>query len=61
MSYNTSPSSNDVPAEEEKRQQWHAFLFIIIALFPILSVAIVGGYGLIIWISQMIFGPPGIS
>lgn len=36
-----------------------AFLFITVVLFPLLSVMLVGGLGLVIWVSQMIFGPPG--
>ncbi len=35
------------------------FVFLIVFLFPILSVALVSGYGFIVWIVQMIFGPPG--
>lgn len=34
-------------------------LFILVFLFPILAVVIVGGYGFLVWILQMIFGPPG--
>ena len=43
---------------EGKKQELKAFLFITVFLFPILSVMVVGGYGLLVWISQMIFGPP---
>lgn len=42
----------------DKKQELKMFLFITIFLFPILSVCLVGGYGLLVWISQMIFGPP---
>jgi len=38
-----------------KRDETRLFIF----LFPILSVALVSGYGFIVWIVQMIFGPPG--
>ncbi|WP_255461838.1 periplasmic nitrate reductase, NapE protein [Microbulbifer sp. ALW1] len=34
-------------------------LFILVFLFPLLAIAIVGGYGFMVWILQMIFGPPG--
>jgi nitrate reductase NapE len=30
-----------------------------VVLAPVLAVAIVGGYGFIVWILQMIYGPPG--
>ncbi len=35
-----------------------SFLFLVVFLAPIISIIIVGGYGFLIWISQMIFGPP---
>lgn len=42
-----------------KRKETRLFLFLIIALFPLLSVALVGGYGFFIWFLQMLLGPPG--
>ncbi len=50
----TSPSNNS-----SKRDETRLFVFLIVFLFPILSVALVSGYGFIVWIVQMIFGPPG--
>lgn len=44
---------------EQRRRETRVVLFILIFLFPILAVAIVGGYGFVVWILQMIFGPPG--
>ncbi len=41
------------------RREWAVFLFIVVALFPILSVVLVGGYGFLIWMLQLLFGPPG--
>lgn len=51
--------NNSTSVEKTKKQEWLAFLFITVVLFPILSVIVVGGYGFIIWILQMYFGPPG--
>lgn len=45
---------------KQKQQELRVFLFITVVLFPLLSIILVGGYGLLIWISQMIFGPPGV-
>lgn len=42
-----------------KRGERRVFLFIAVFLFPVLSFIIVGGYGFIIWMMQLIFGPPG--
>lgn len=46
--------------EARKKEETRAFLFITVFLFPILSIAIVGGLGFAIWFSQMIFGPPSM-
>jgi nitrate reductase NapE len=35
------------------------FLFLTVVLAPVLAVATVGGYGFVVWMLQMIFGPPG--
>ena len=45
--------------ESLKRTELKAFLFITILLFPIVTTALIGGYGFIVWMLQMIFGPPG--
>jgi len=44
----------------EKNEERNAFLFITVVLFPVLSVALVGSYGCIVWISQILMGPPGV-
>ncbi|MBU2862562.1 periplasmic nitrate reductase, NapE protein [Reinekea forsetii] len=41
---------------KQKQKERNAFLFIAVILFPLLTVAIVGGYGFIIWMSQLLFG-----
>lgn len=49
---------NQVAEEHTKKREWRAFLFITILLAPIIAIALVGGYGLSIWVFQMIAGPP---
>jgi nitrate reductase NapE len=51
-------TSGPVPT---KRSERRVFLFITVFLFPALFVLLAGGYGLIIWVLQMVFGPPGSS
>ena len=41
-----------------KREERRAFLFMAVLLAPILSVVIVGGYGFMVWMLQLIYGPP---
>lgn len=43
----------------EKRRELLTFLFLTVVLAPVLAVLIVGGYGFLVWIFQMIAGPPG--
>jgi len=43
----------------QRRREIFAFLFLTAVLMPALAVATVGGYGLAVWIYQMIAGPPG--
>ncbi len=42
-----------------RRMEIFAFLFLTVVLMPALAVATVGGYGLAVWVLQMIAGPPG--
>jgi periplasmic nitrate reductase NapE len=42
-----------------KRMEIVAVVFLTLVLVPALAVATVGGYGLTIWVYQMIAGPPG--
>ena len=42
-----------------RRTERRAFIFIVVFLGPILAVAIVGGYGFAVWMSQLLFGLPG--
>lgn len=43
----------------EKKKEWRLYIFIIVFLFPILTVAFVGAMGFSIWFYQLIMGPPG--
>jgi nitrate reductase NapE len=45
--------------EAKHRWELRMFLFLTVILFPLLSVAFVGGYGFVIWIWQIFNGPPG--
>lgn len=45
--------------QTEKAQERRTFIVLAVFLAPALAVAIVGGYGFAVWISQLILGPPG--
>jgi len=55
------PGLEQSPAEPQgsRRGELAVFLFLTVVLAPVLAVAAVGGYGFIVWILQMIYGPPG--
>jgi nitrate reductase NapE len=42
-----------------KSQERRAFLMLVVFLAPLLSFMIVGGYGFIVWMSQLVLGAPG--
>jgi len=52
--------SKDKPVQPEpnRSDELLTFLFLTVVLAPVASVAIVGGYGFIVWMSQLILGPP---
>lgn len=43
---------------QTKRDERLAFFLLAVVLAPVLSVAIVGGYGFIVWMTQLFLGPP---
>ena len=45
--------------DDDKKYELRAFIFLVVFLAPILSVVIVGGWGFIVWMSQLLLGPPG--
>jgi nitrate reductase NapE len=43
-------------------QRWQelvAFLVLAFGIWPIVAVGVVGGYGFLVWMWQMVNGPPG--
>jgi len=53
------PEENWEQVDRSKRfSEWSTFLFVALIVLPGLAVAFVGGYGLIVWVMQMIYGPP---
>lgn len=50
---------SDTPASPTRRDEFFVFLTIAALIWPVVAVGVVGGYGFIIWMSQLILGPPG--
>jgi nitrate reductase NapE len=56
----TGPVANDAPhAPATRREELFAFIFLAVLIWPILAVGVVGGYGFLVWMYQLIAGPPG--
>jgi len=43
---------------QTRSRETRVFVFLTVVLAPMIAVAIVGAYGLIIWVYQMLAGPP---
>ena len=42
-----------------KAQELRSFLFLSVVMAPVLAGIIVAGYGFLVWMYQLIAGPPG--
>ena len=51
--------STEPPGYERRKQELTVFLVLTLLLAPTLAITSVGGYGLAVWVYQMMAGPPG--
>jgi nitrate reductase NapE len=42
-----------------RRGEQVVFLLLAVVIWPIIAVVLVGGYGFLVWMYQIIAGPPG--
>ncbi|QDY99883.1 periplasmic nitrate reductase, NapE protein [Nitratireductor mangrovi] len=47
------------PHSPSRRKELLAFLILAFGIWPIVAVGVVGGYGFLVWMWQIVFGPPG--
>ena len=45
-------------ADKSKRQELWGFFFLTVIFAPALAIALVGGYGFLVWMYQLVQGPP---
>ena len=50
---------NSGDAKQRKTEEFRTWLFLTAVLAPVLAVAIVSGYGFLVWMWQILGGPPG--
>ncbi|MDQ0315026.1 periplasmic nitrate reductase, NapE protein [Amorphus orientalis] len=58
MTEDASASPDAVP-QASRRAELIAFVVLAFLIWPVVAVAVVGGYGFLVWMWQMVFGPPG--
>lgn len=54
----TDPAAEAIDAPSTRTEELRSFLFFTIVMAPALAVAIVGGYGFLVWMYQVVAGPP---
>jgi len=47
------------PRPSRRRDELLAFLVLAFGIWPLVAVAVVGGFGFAVWMWQIVFGPPG--
>lgn len=52
-----APSSDS--QRSRRRMELLTFLILAFGIWPLVAVGVVGGYGFIVWMFQVVFGPPG--
>lgn len=49
---------SDTGTSARRRDELLSFLILTVVLAPVVSVIVVGGYGFLVWMSQLIWGLP---
>jgi len=55
MTARTHPQLQEV----SRREELFAFITLAVLIWPVLAIGVVGGYGFLVWMYQLIAGPPG--
>jgi periplasmic nitrate reductase NapE len=46
--------------DTDKRRELLVFLFLTLVLAPVIAVLGVAGYGFVVWMVQIVVGPPSV-
>ena len=55
----SEPAEAGPDRKSARKRELLLFFILAIAVWPIIAVALVGGFGFILWMYQIITGPPG--
>ena len=49
----------DERAPSTRQEELRSTLFLAVVMAPVLAVIVVAGYGFLVWMFQLVAGPPG--
>ncbi|HZX33471.1 MAG TPA: periplasmic nitrate reductase, NapE protein [Rhodocyclaceae bacterium] len=47
---------DEASAPSTQQEEWRSFLFLAFIMAPVLAVLVVGGYGFLVWMFQLLTG-----
>ena len=50
---------SDTHGASTKTEETRSLIFLAVVMAPMVSVMIVGGFGFLVWMYQLLAGPPG--
>lgn len=56
---NESEARDHSAPPSTRRDEFIVFLTIAALIWPVVAVGVVGGFGFLVWMSQLVLGPPG--
>jgi len=59
MNSEGSTSQDRLAPRNSRREELFAFIVLAVLIWPVVAVAVVGGYGFSVWMYQIVAGPPG--
>jgi nitrate reductase NapE len=59
MSPPAAREAADTGVSPTRRRELVMFLLLAFGVWPVVAVGVVGGYGFLVWMWQLISGPPG--
>ncbi len=55
----TTAAGSPATPQPRRRRELLAFFALAFGIWPIVAVGLVGGYGFLVWMYQIVYGPPG--
>ena len=52
------PVPEEKPTEFSKREELRSFIFLTVFMAPVLTGMIIAGFGFLVWVYQLLVGPP---